>query len=162
MSTIAVVSDWGAVARAIHVLAVVVWIGGVWMVTTVLMPHMRDSRPEEWIPEFEALEGRFAPQARVATLLVGLSGLYMLYHYDLWDRFLSGEFWWMHLMVAVWLIFTAVLFLFEPLLFRHWVHRRGRVSPQSTLRLMLWLHRILLCVSLIAIFAAVAGSHGWL
>jgi uncharacterized membrane protein len=30
------VIDWGIVARAIHVVAVVVWIGGVWLVTTDL------------------------------------------------------------------------------------------------------------------------------
>jgi uncharacterized membrane protein len=30
--------DWGIVARPIHVVAVVVWIGGVWLVTTVLLP----------------------------------------------------------------------------------------------------------------------------
>jgi uncharacterized membrane protein len=161
MSTMPVVSDWGVAARAIHVVAVVVWIGGVWMVTTVFMPQLRDRLPAEWLDEFEAIEARFAPQGRVATLLVGLSGFYMLYQYDLWDRFLSGAFWWMHLMVAVWLIFTAVLFLGEPLLLRRWIHKQGRAAPRATLDLMLWLHRVLLGASLLAILCAVAGSHGW-
>lgn len=31
---------WGIVARAVHVIAVVVWIGGVCLVTTVLLPAM--------------------------------------------------------------------------------------------------------------------------
>ncbi len=38
------VVDWGIVARAIHVLGVIVWIGGVWFVTTVLLPAMSTSR----------------------------------------------------------------------------------------------------------------------
>jgi uncharacterized membrane protein len=33
-----------AIARAIHVLAVVVWIGGVAMVTTVILPIVRRAR----------------------------------------------------------------------------------------------------------------------
>jgi hypothetical protein len=32
------VIDWGIVARAAHIIAVVVWIGDVWLVTTVLLP----------------------------------------------------------------------------------------------------------------------------
>jgi uncharacterized membrane protein len=72
-------TDWGTVARAIHVLAVVVWIGGVWFVTTVLLPGMKEKPPEQWMREFAAIEHRFAPQARIAILLVLLSGLFMLY-----------------------------------------------------------------------------------
>jgi len=33
--------DWGIVARIVHVLAVVVWVGGVWFVTAVVLPAMR-------------------------------------------------------------------------------------------------------------------------
>ena len=95
--------DWGIVARAVHILAVVVWIGGVWLVTTVLLPAIKQKPASEWLREFETIEHRFAPQARIAVLLVLLSGLYMLYQYDLWDRFADGAFWWMHLMVGVWL-----------------------------------------------------------
>src|SRR6267143_2124304 len=108
--------DWGIVARAIHVVAVVVWIGGVWLVTTVLLPGMKKKPQQEWIREFDAIEQRFAPQARIAVLLVLLTGLYMLYQYDLSDRFADGHYWWMHLMVCVWLIFAALLFVIEPLI----------------------------------------------
>jgi uncharacterized membrane protein len=62
--------DWGIVARVIDVVAVVVWIGGVWLITTVLLPAMKPKRPEEWIGELNAIEQRFAPQARIAVLLV--------------------------------------------------------------------------------------------
>lgn len=151
--------DWGIVARAIHVVAVVVWIGGVWLVTTVMLPAMKLKRPEEWIGELNAIEQRFAPQARIAVLLVLLSGLYMLYAYDLWDRFADIRYWWMHLMVGVWLLFAALLFVIEPLTVRGNVHRRA-AAAEVTLTRMLWMHRIMLTLSLLAIFAAVAGSHG--
>ena len=152
--------DWGTLARAIHVLAVVVWIGGVWLVTTAVLPAIKQKPPEEWMPQFDAVERRFAPQARMAVLIVLLSGLYMLYAYDLWDRFADAHFWWMHLMVGVWLLFAAMLFVVEPLVIRGGVHRRFKATPQVSLIRMLWLHRALLALSLLAIFAAVGGSHG--
>lgn len=152
--------DWGVMARAIHIASVVVWIGGVWLVTTVLLPAMRQRPAEEWIEEYDRIERRFGPQARLAALLTGASGLLMLYRYDLWSRFESRRFWWMDLMVVVWIFFAVILYGFEPLFFRHWVHRRGKAAPASTLRVMLWLHWVLLVSTMAAILAAVAGSHG--
>lgn len=153
-------TDWGIVARAIHILAVVVWIGSVWLVTMVLLPGMKEKMPADWVREFDAIEHRFAPQARIAVLLVLLSGLYMLYQYDLWDRFVEARYWWMDLMVAVWLLFALMLFVIEPFVFRRVVHEGAANAPEATLRLMLWLHRALLTLSLIAIFSAVGGSQG--
>ncbi len=94
-------------ARVVHVLAVVLWIGGVGMVTTVLLPAMRRSYlPEQRFAAFQVLERRFANQARVTTALVGLSGLYMVWRLDAWSWFQIAAFWWMHAMVFVWLLFT--------------------------------------------------------
>jgi uncharacterized membrane protein len=151
--------DWGSLARAIHVLSVVVWIGGVWLVTTALLPAMKRKPPEQWMRDFDEVEQRFAPQARIAVLLVLLSGLYMLYAYNLWDRFADARFWWMHLMVGVWLLFAVLLFVAEPLRMRHTVHERRQALPGATLARILWMHRLLLALSLVTIFAAVGGSH---
>ena len=76
--------DWIA-ARVIHVLGVVWWIGGVAMVTTVLLPATRQlEESERRLELFERIEHRFARQARWATLLTGLSGLYLAYVLDAW------------------------------------------------------------------------------
>jgi uncharacterized membrane protein len=105
-----------AIARAIHVLAVVVWIGGLAMVTTVILPMVRRAQtPAQGQGLLDTVEQRFIWQARIATLLVAASGFYMVERLDLWDRFRSIEFWWMHAMVLIWLIFTFVLFIGEPL-----------------------------------------------
>ncbi len=153
--------DWGVVARAIHVLAVVVWIGGVWMVAMVLLPGLRDRLPEPWLQDFDALERRFAPQARIAVLLVLLSGLYMLYAYDLWGRLAPGTgVWWMHLMVGVWVLFAAILFVLEPFVVGPLVRRAAVRWPGASLSAFIWLHRVLLVLSLAAIVGAVGGSHG--
>src|SRR5215472_15693845 len=86
--------------RALHVLSVVLWIGGVGFVTTVLLPSVRRLKtPPERIGFFDAVERRFAWQARIWTVLVGLTGLYMLSRLDLWDRFRYAAYWWMHAMI---------------------------------------------------------------
>jgi uncharacterized membrane protein len=60
-----------AIARAIHVLAIVIWIGGVAMVTTVVLPLIRRTgAPAARLALFEAVERRFIWQAHGATLLV--------------------------------------------------------------------------------------------
>ena len=150
-----------AIARAIHILAVVVWIGGVAMVTTVILPMVRRAQmPAEGQVLLEAVEGRFIWQARIATLLVAGSGFYMVERLDLWDRFRNIEFWWMHAMVLLWLIFTFVLFIGEPLAAR--THRKhgSRPASKGRLALMQWLHWVLLLLSTITVLAAVAGSQG--
>lgn len=150
------------IARAFHVLAVVLWIGGVGFVTTVLLPAIRNAPAEQRLGLFDAIERRFANQARVITVIVGLTGFYMMARLDLWDRFHFAGFWWMHAMVLVWVIFTLMLFVAEPLFLHSWLQRRARAAPASTYRLVERLHRSLLALSLVTILGAVAGSHGFL
>ena len=151
------------IARMVHVLAVVLWIGGVAMVTTVLLPAIRRFKSaEEQVAFFEAVERRFGRQARATTLLAGASGFYMVQRLDAWGRFASLEAWWMHAMVGVWLLFTLLLFVAEPLFLHRWFAARAAVAPAATFRLVQRLHWMLLTVSLITIAGAVAGSHGLL
>jgi uncharacterized membrane protein len=149
------------IARAIHVLSVVLWIGGVAFVTTVLLPAVRGFKAtEERVAFFETIELRFARQARITTSLVGLSGFYMLVRLNFWDRFLSIAYWWLHAMVGVWLLFTLMLFVAEPLFLHRRLLARARADPEPTFRLVEQLHRILLALSLITLLGAVLGSHG--
>ena len=150
-----------AIARGLHVVSVVLWIGGVAFVTTVLLPTVRRLKtPAGRMPLFDRIERSFAWQARISTAVVGLTGFYMLYRFDMWDRFRRAAYWWIDAMVAVWLVFTLILFIIEPLN----LHRRlvSRSDPDVVLKRVEWLHRILLLVSLITILGAVMGSHGFL
>ena len=147
-------------ARAVHVLTVLLWIGGVAFVTTVLLPAIRRSAPpERRLEDFQRFEGRFAPQARIWVLLAGLSGLWMTWRADLWSRFADPHAWWMHAMVALWLVFAAMLFVVEPL---H-LHKRMATSPEPErdFARLERMHRVALALSLLTLAGAVAGSHGW-
>lgn len=148
--------------RAVHVVAVIIWVGGVSMATTVILPlTLQRSRPlAARLALFQAIEGRFIWQARITTLLVAASGFYMVAEFDLWDRFRMAGFWWMHAMVGTWAIFTLLLFVIEPFLIHRLVMRRVRAGDDSAFTLLLVIHWVLLVLSLGTAFAAVAGSHG--
>jgi len=146
-------------ARVVHLVAVLLWIGGVGFVTTAALPAVRRNHPPPERPAaFHQFEGRFAPQAKVWVLVAGASGLWMIHRGDLWDRFGEARFWWMHAMVCVWLLFALMLFVLEPLA----LHRRMASSPTpgKDFDRLEWGHRILLALSLITFIGAAAGSHG--
>ena len=107
-----------------------------------------------------SVEKGFARQASASTLLVGATGFYMTWSWDLWDRFRDPAHWWMSAMVAVWLIFTIMLFLLEPLFLHRWLDARGGTRPESTFRTIIGLHWFLLAISLVTVAGAVAASHG--
>lgn len=150
-----------AIAIAFHVLAIVWWIGGVAMVTTVLLPAARSLvDASEGIAMFRRIEGRFAWHARAATLLAAASGFYMVDQLDLWSNFLIPAYWWLSAMVLVWAIFTMALFVAEPFFLHHWLERRTAEAPAQTLALIQRLHWVLLVLSIVTILGAAAGSHG--
>ncbi len=154
--------DGLALARVVHVIGVVLWIGGVAMVTTVLLPTLRKmDQDENPIALFERFEAAFSRQAKVVTVLTGLSGFYMLEKMDAWGRYQSLDYWWLHAMTLVWVLFTVVLFLLEPLVLHRWFLENGERRPAATLRVAQGFHILLLALSLVAIAGAVAGSHGW-
>jgi len=148
-------------ARALHILGVVVWIGGLSMATTVAIPAVRrgDLGPDK-LRAFEAIERRFIWQARTAVLIVGLTGIYMTHQFNLWDRFLSLQYWWMHAMAGVWLLFMAVLFVAEPLVLHRHFHKLAHTSPELAFRWLQRAHVILYVLTFITVFGAAVGSHG--
>ncbi len=145
------------IARALHILAVVLWIGGVAFVTTVLIPSLRNTQsPESRLNLFEALEGKFGFQAKLTTLLTGLSGFYMLYVLNAW----SSMQWWIHLMIFIWAIFSIVLFVLEPLFLHRWFRQAAEKNNERAFYFLQLMHIVLLSISLVAVFGGVAGVHG--
>jgi len=154
--------DYLTFARIIHVIAVILWIGGVAMVTTVLIPAIKKMKSkDEQINTFESIEGKFAFQAKITTLLTGLSGFYMIYELNAWNRYFDYRFWWIHAMTLVWIIFSLILYVLEPLFLHKLFKKYATRNPERTFGIMHRLHWVLLIISLITTAGAVAGSHGW-
>jgi uncharacterized membrane protein len=152
-----------ALARAIHVLALVHWIGGVAVVTTIVLPGARRlPNAKDAVAAFEGFEQRFASQARISILLAGLSGAYMLTKLDAWNRFRYASFWWLDLMVAVWTLFAVMVYVLEPLAIHRLFHEFALRSKDRAFAVAIGLHAVALIISAFAIGASVLGAHGGL
>lgn len=147
-------------ARALHVLFVAHWIGGVSFVTLVALPLARatsDAR-KGWAL-FESIENRFAKQVRWSIPLAGATGLWMTWRLDLWSRFADLSFWWMDAMALVWAAFMIVVFGVEPLAHRILEAQAAR-DPAGVLRRLFRVHLVLLAAAAVTIMGAVAGARG--
>ncbi len=100
---------------AVHLLGIVWWIGGVAMVTGILLPAFERLSDDAHGRRIRVVEHRFARQARIAVLVVGASGVWMLVLSGGLARLASARSWWLDLMILVWVLFTALLFVAEPL-----------------------------------------------
>jgi uncharacterized membrane protein len=152
-----------AIARALHVLALVHWIGGVAMVTTIVLPRARAlADAHAALTAFETFEGPFAAQARFSILLAGLSGFYMLNKLQAWTLLFDSAFWWLTLMVAVWAVFALIVFVLEPLVVHRLFHDYAMRDKDRAFSLAIRLHAVALTISCVAIVAGVLGAQGTL
>ena len=67
----------------------------------------------------------------------------------------------MHAMVGIWMLFTLMLFVFEPLFLHRRLLQDAQRDPEGTFARVTRMHRILLALSLLTVAGAVAGSHGY-
>jgi uncharacterized membrane protein len=163
LSVCYVMVDDLALARVLHVLAVVHWIGGVAAVTMIVLPKARgEPDPDRAIAVFGYFERRFAPQARISVAIAGLSGGYMLWRISAWSRFELASFWWLHLMVVLWMLFALMLFVLEPLGIDRRFEAYVRRDQQRALALAFRAHAIALLIAVLTIGAGVLGTHGYL
>ncbi|HEY8229843.1 MAG TPA: hypothetical protein VIG31_05250 [Rhodanobacteraceae bacterium] len=135
---------------AIHVLSVVWWIGGVFTVTTSLLPLFNGLSAGERLQWIQRFEGRFANQARIAVLLAGISGFWM---YALLPGAITHT-WWIGLMLLVWVLFAIMLFVAEPL------RVPAKLGVIQNPRKFLAVHAVLLTLALAAIAGGVIGARG--
>ena len=150
-------------ARAVHVLAVIHWIGGVAFVTAVILPALAVfEEPSRRLALFEAIEHSFSAQVKVSVPLAGLSGAYMAWRLDSWGRFFEQAGWWLAAMVLVWALFMALLFVVEPLVLRGRFRRRVAADPAVTFRIIQRAHVVLHAMGMGGAAAGVLGAHGLL
>ncbi|HEX7382235.1 MAG TPA: hypothetical protein VF265_08790 [Nevskiaceae bacterium] len=139
---------------AIHVLSVVWWIGGVAVVTAVLLPLFGTLPADQRLQRIREFEHRFANQVRIALLLVGITGGWMLSLTGGTARLAFSHGWWLDLMILVWVLFAFMLFVAEPLKIPAKV---GLIQKP----LAFWgLHAFMLTLAFLAIACGVVGARG--
>lgn len=154
-------TDLAALARALHVAAVVHWIGGLMFVTFVVLPTLGDQKPEMRAAGFAAIERRFAGQARISVALAGVTGFYLMSALGLWPSLTDPAMWRLAAMLALWTVFAIMLFVAERLFLHDWFDRRAARDPLGAHALLTRMHRILTTFALVTIIGTVAGAHGF-
>lgn len=151
---------WLGAAIAVHLLCVVWWIGGLAFVTGVSLPILRNVSDEKtrW-EQFRQLEAHFESQVRVALILSGISGVFLLWGLKAWGLLSHPAYWWLDAMIGYWVLFVWLMFFANLDIMMQRLVRGG--DPSSGWRRVHVLHSVLLLVALLIIAAAVEGSHGF-
>ena len=155
--------DVPAVVRAIHVLIVTLWIGGIFFVTFILHPAIiRHAPPGVRLKLFKAMHSPFGKWMRWYIVLVGITGVYLIQAMDMWWRFLDPHSWYLHAMVLVWAFEAFMRFGYGPLYMHRRNERWAEGRSEAVFEGMVGRQRFIGLVSLPTIFVAVAGAHGYL
>ncbi len=142
------------IALIIHVLAVVIWIGGVAFVTMIVFPMIqRTDNTLEQVMMFQGVEHRFAKIAKVMVILAGLSGFLLIR-----EKGLSFGVW---IMIGVWAFYASLLFGLEKILFKKLFESptgKQLDTKQIFFRLQVF-HWVILALSFFAIAAGIWTAH---
>ena len=141
------------IALTIHVLSVVVWIGGVSFVTLVTFPMiLRMDKSLEMVLMFQGVEHRFGKIAKVMVILAGLSGFYLIY-----EKGLSLGVW---IMIVVWAFYASLLFGLEKMIFKKLFSKPDQQADmKKVFNLLQTFHWIVLGLSFMAIGAGIWAGH---
>lgn len=145
----------------IHVICVIIWIGGVSFVTLVIFPMMyRTEGSLEKALLFQGVEHRFAGMVRWLIAIVGVTGVWILF-----DRYGFGILTERRglgivIMLVAWTLYTTVL-LSERKIFSRIFADPEKIDMDRALRIINGMHWFLLVVSFSAVAAGVwYGHHG--
>ena len=145
---------------AVHVLAVVIWIGGVAFVTMTVFPMiMRMEGSLEKVIFFQGMEHRFAKIAKTAVFIAGLTGGWLLYITGEWKVLFTGQGIGPTFMLVVWTLYVLVL-LFEAKLFKLLFSGESQQDTAKVFSRLSIFHWVVLALSLIAVGIGVWAGHG--
>ncbi len=147
-------------SAALHVIGVVIWIGGVAFVTLVLFPMIHEmTDPMEKALLFQRVERRFARIVRVILVVVGLTGLYNLMAKGLYDLMPTAAGFWLDLMIAVFVVYALLIFGLEKALFKRVFKDVKNMNADQIFFRMTVFHWFVLGISLLAVGAGVVGTY---
>jgi uncharacterized membrane protein len=140
-------------ALVIHVLSIVVWIGGVAFVTMVTFPMiLRVDKSLEQVLMFQGVEHRFSKTAKVMVILAGLSGLYLIYE--------KGLSFGVYVMIFVWAFYASLLFGLEGLIFKKLFGKPSdEMDTKKVFNILQVFHWFVLALSFLAIAAGIYAGH---
>lgn len=156
-----------AIMHIIHILTVILWIGGLGFITILILPmiiKMPDALEKALL--FQRIEHRFAPMARYFVALVGISGFVMFFMLGLTDDLFTPPGKFLIFMIAIWFFWVIMLFGLEPLIVKKMIDRMAaggeKLEIEAVFARMNKLHWVLLILSLAAAASGIIFTHSLL
>lgn len=143
----------------IHVIGVIIWIGGVAFVTMVIFPMMYSTEGSlDKALLFQGVEHQFAGIVRWLIGIVGATGLYILYVEYGFAILLERRGVGILIMLIVWLLYTTII-LSERKIFGKIFANPERINMNKALSTINFMHWVLLLISFSAVAAGIWFSH---
>lgn len=149
----------------VHLLAVVLWIGGLAFVTGIVLP-MAIKTPDalQKVLTFQRVEHRFAPLAKWYNIITGISGFVMVWQMGWYDLYFTREGLALTFMTAVWVFWFVMLVGLEPIVIRKMLEKMAREGDKMDIdgifRKVKNLHWFMVAISLAAAAAGAVVAHG--
>ena len=153
-----------SIMHIIHVLTVILWVGGLAFITVLILPmvvKMPDALQKVLL--FQRIEHKFAPLARVYAAITGISGFVMFYIMNLQSSLFSLTSLPLLFMITVWIFWVVMLFGLEPIIIKKMLDKMAgsgeKMEIETVFLRMNRLHWLLLFLSLAASAAGAIFSH---
>ena len=145
---------------AVHVVTILLWIGGVAFVTIIIFPLIqRMGSSFDAVMLFQGVEHRFARHARMYVAVAGITGFLLLFLMGLQRLLFTKEGIGITLMLIAWAFYLLVL-LFEKRIFSKVFGKPEKFETKQVFRALGAFHWFVLGLSLLAVFAGVWQGHG--
>jgi len=153
------------IMHIIHLLTVILWIGGLAFITTMVFPIIIATKdPLGKVLLFQKIERRFAGTARIYNLITGASGIIMVLLMGWQSALFTKAGIPLLVMAAIWVFWFVMLFGLEPLVIKKMLERMMKNSEKMDIdgvfARMNRMHWILLAASLIAATGGAIFAHG--
>lgn len=149
----------------VHLLTVILWIGGLAFVTGIVLP-MAIKTPDalQKVLTFQRVEHRFAPLAKWYNIITGISGFAMVWLMGWQGLYFTREGLALTFMTGIWLFWFVMLVGLEPIVIRKMLEKMAREGDKMDIdgifRKVKKLHWFMVAISLAAATAGVFVAHG--
>ncbi|MBF0343611.1 MAG: hypothetical protein HQL06_05190 [Nitrospirae bacterium] len=144
---------------AVHLIGVVMWIGGVVFVTLIIFPMItRMEHSFEKVLFFQGVEHRFAKIAKACVFFVGLTGMLLLQKTGEWNDLFTLKGIGPTIMLLVWSFYFLVL-LFEGKMFKVIFSGEAQHDTTKIFERLSQFHYVVMGVSLIAVAVGTGAAH---
>jgi len=149
----------------VHLLAVIVWIGGLVFVTGIVLPMaIKTPDPLQKVLTFQRIEHRFAPLAKAYNIITGITGFVMVWQMGWYELYFTREGWALTFMTAIWLFWFVMLVGLEPIVIKKMLDKMARDGAKMDIdgifRKVKTLHWFMVAISLAAAAAGALVAHG--